>query len=291
MRVILTGSSGRIGRAIHARLCGEHEVVGWDRAPSPTTSMVGDIGDLSWFRRVAHGLDAIVHVAALHAPHVGHVSDEEFQRVNVQATCALAAAADEAGVGRFVFTSTTALYGTASTPPMAAGWVDEILEPQPVSVYHRTKLAAENFLDATSREGRLAVTVLRMSRCFPEPAPVMAAYRLHRGIDARDVADAHALALESPTPGFRRFMISGATPFAAEDVHALKRDAPSVLERRAPELVEAFARRGWRLPGSIDRVYCPALAMSALGWTPRHGFGEVLKQLDDGSSEVLPVAS
>lgn len=214
MRVILTGSSGRIGRAIHARLCVEHEVVG----------------------------------------------------------------------------STTALYGTASTPPMAAGWVDELLEPRPVSIYHRTKLAAENLLDENSRDGRLATTVLRMSRCFPEPAPVMAAYRLHRGIDARDVADAHVLALESVASGFRRFVISGATPFPVEDVAALKRDAPSVLERRAPELVEAFARRGWRLPGSIDRVYSPALAMKALGWAPRHGFGDVLKKLDEGSFEVLPAA-
>jgi len=39
------------------------------------------------------------------------------------------------------------------------------------------------------RDG-LAVTVLRLSRCFAEPAPLMAAYRLHRGIDARAVASA-----------------------------------------------------------------------------------------------------
>jgi nucleoside-diphosphate-sugar epimerase len=219
---------------------------------------------------------------------VGQVPDARFESVNVDATRALADLAGEAGVAAFVFTSTTALYGTASTPPLAAGWVDEDLEPQPRTIYHRTKLAAEALLESASRRGTLAVTVLRISRCFPEPAPIMAAYRLHRGIDARDVADAHALALDSSRAGFRRFVISGATPFKAGDAHELAHDAPSVLERRAPELVEAFRRRGWRLPESIDRVYSPALAMEALAWRPRFGFREVLEMLDEGSPEVLP---
>lgn len=237
--------------------------------------------------RALKGTDAIVHAAALHAPHVGKVPDAEFERVNVQATRALIEAATQAGVRRIVFTSTTALYGAASTPPTAAGWVDESLLPRPLTIYHRTKIAAEALLEEAASAGMLSLTVLRMSRCFPEPAHRMAAYRLHRGVDARDVAEAHALALEFAQPGFRRFVISGATPFKPDDVHALKRDAPSVLERRAPCLVEAFARRGWSLPASIDRVYSPALAMEHLGWKPRHGFEEVLKELDRGSGEVL----
>ena len=143
-------------------------------------------------------------------------------------------------------------------------------------------------LESAAARGGLAVTVLRMSRCFPEPAPMMAAYRLHRGIDARDVADAHARALETERPGLRRFVISSATPFEPGDMHELERDAPTVLRRRAPELAEAFVRRGWSLPKSIDRVYCAALAMRELGWQPRFGFAEVLKMLDEGSSEVLP---
>lgn len=288
MRVLVTGSSGRIGRAIAMRLCRGHEVAGLDRIPSSTTQRVGDIADATLIRESLRGMDAVVHAAALHAPHVGHAGDEEFERVNVHATRALAEAAAAAGVRRFVFTSTTALYGAASTPPGAAGWIDEGAEPRPATIYHRTKLAAERLLEEASAARGLAVTVLRMSRCFPEPAPLMAAYRLHRGIDARDVADAHAIALESPDQGFRKLVISAATPFTPEDLQGLKHDAPSVLRRRAPELVEAFARRGWHLPPSIDRVYCPALAMGALGWSPRFGFGEVLRQLDRGSPEVLP---
>lgn len=229
-----------------------------------------------------------IHTAALHAPHVGLSTDSEFENINVQSTRQLAESAAESGVGKFVFTSTTALYGTASTPAEEAGWVNEALEPQPETIYHKTKIAAENYLQTFSQEYSIPITVIRMSRCFPEPAPVMAAYRLHRGVDARDVADAHALAVESAIPGFRRYIISGATPFNKIDTKALLNDAPSVLEQRAPDLVLAFARRGWALPSTIDRVYSSALAIDELGWTPKYGFMELLKMYDEQSSEVLP---
>ena len=288
MRVLVTGSSGRVGRAIFVRLCREHDATGLDQIPSSTAGFVGSIADPELLRRALRGVDAVVHTAAFHAPHVGSVADAEFERINVRATRDLAAAAVSAGISRLVFTSTTALYGAAATPGYAAGWADEALPPQPVTVYHRTKLAAEVLLESVAAETGLAVTVLRMSRCFPEPAPIMAVYRLHRGVDARDVADAHALALGSTSSGFRRFVISGATPFDRGDVEELAGNAPAVLARRAPELVDEFRRRGWLLPRQIDRVYSPALAIQELGWRPRHDFREVLRMLDSGSSEVLP---
>jgi len=289
MRILVTGSSGRVGRAVYVRLLRDgHDVRGLDRSPASTADVVGDIRDPELLRCALEDIDAVVHTAALHAPHVGHVDEALFHQVNVEATVVLARLAIDRGIKRLVFTSTTALYGDAATPPGRAGWVDESVEPRPRTVYHRTKLAAEAFLESLSREAKLGVTVLRMSRCFPEPAPCMAMYRLHRGIDVRDVAEAHALALDGHTAGFRRLVISGGTPFRPEDVVKLQRDAPAVLARRAPALVEAFRSRQWRLTPSLDRVYSPALAMLQLGWRPRYGFLEVLKMLDEGSPEVLP---
>ncbi|MBZ8140790.1 epimerase [Rubrivivax gelatinosus] len=288
MRVLVTGSSGRIGSAICTRLSRDHAVVGLDILPSSTTDIVGSITDVNVIRQALQEVDAVVHTAALHAPHVGAIRESEFERVNVVCTRVLADEAVTAGAKRFVFTSTTALYGTASTIHQRAGWIDESVTPEPRTIYHHTKLAAEAALEVAAQSGTLAVTILRMSRCFPEPAPLMAAYRLHRGVDARDVADAHAIALQTISTGFRRYVVSGSTPFKPEDVQALARNAQSVLERRAPELVEAFKRRGWNLPNSIDRVYSPALLAQELGWSPRYGFDEVLKLLDAGSPEVLP---
>lgn len=287
MKILITGSAGRIGRAIHARLAREHEVVGLDRKRSATTDLVASIEDAGRMRGALHEVQAVVHVAALHAPHVGQHSESAFEMLNVDATEQLARLAQQAGVRRFIFTSTTALYGAAGTNG-AATWVHEGIRPEPRTIYHHTKIAAERALKDIAADGPMAVTALRMSRCFPEPAPLMAVYRLHRGVDARDVADAHADALAWNGPGFRCYVISGATPFMPEDAPALFTDAPQVLARRAPALVEAFAARGWALPRSIDRVYDPRRAMSELGWQPRFGFEEVLAELDRGSQEVLP---
>lgn len=291
MRILLTGSSGRIGRAIRGRLASAHDVVGLDRVPADGTDIVASVEDAAAVAAALDGVDAVVHAAALHAPHVGVEPDARFEAVNVAATAALARACRAAGVRHLVFTSTTALYGDASTPAGRAAWVTEDTVPQPRTVYHRTKLRAEAALAEVAAGGGPAVTVLRMSRCFPEPAPLMAAYRLHRGIDARDVADAHAQALARlpPAGGWRCLVVSGTTPFRPEDAEALWHDAPAVIRLRAPSLAAAFESRGWPLPRRIDRVYDASRARTALGWVPRFDHREVLAQADTGLPTVLPV--
>ncbi|MCW5662232.1 MAG: NAD(P)-dependent oxidoreductase [Piscinibacter sp.] len=281
MRIALTGGAGRIGRAIRARLAREHDVVALDRRAAPTVELVGDLGNETLLDRLCAGADALVHVAALHAPHVGVLPDSEFERINVLGTQRLIEAAARHGVARIVYTSTTALYGTG-------GWIDEDTPPRPRTVYHRSKLAAEALLEHAAAAGGPSVRILRMSRCFPEPAPAMAAYRLHRGVDARDVAEAHTLALAHDGPCCATYVISSTTPFEPGDMPALQRDAVPVLRRRAPGLVAEFARRGWPLPATIDRVYDAARARHALGWAPHHGVASVLAQADAGSTEVLP---
>lgn len=113
MRILLTGTSGRIGAAIRAALAPAHAVLGVDRVPGAGTDVVADLRERARIAPLLAGVDAVIHCAALHAPHVGEVDDAEFMQVNVHATRRLAEAAREAGV-RFVYTSTTALYGEAS---------------------------------------------------------------------------------------------------------------------------------------------------------------------------------
>ncbi|WP_348671355.1 NAD(P)-dependent oxidoreductase, partial [uncultured Idiomarina sp.] len=249
-----------------------------------------DIRDSALLNEALENIDVIIHTAALHAPHVGLLPDSEFQSINVDATEKLALAGVKAGVKHFIFTSTTALYGYASTPKGVTGWVNEQTIPQPKSIYHKSKIAAENKLKEISNLFNLPVTVLQMSRCFPEPADLMAVFRLTRGIDARDVANAHLCAVEKRLSGFNRFIISGATPFNPLDCEALYNDASSVLAQRCPEIASAFRQRGWQLPETLDRVYDSSLAQNKLGWLPKHGFESVLEMLDTESAEVLPVS-
>jgi UDP-glucose 4-epimerase len=102
MKVLLTGSAGRIGRALFNALAAGHEVVGLDRQPFATTRFVGDLGDRALLQAALEGVEAVLHVAALHAPHVGLVDEAEFARVNLDALAQLIALARAAGVRRVV---------------------------------------------------------------------------------------------------------------------------------------------------------------------------------------------
>ena len=273
MRILVTGAAGLVGSGVAARLARDHDVIGLDLEPGAAVSIVGDCMNVAEWRQKVGAVDAIVHTAALHAPHVGQRSDTDFRRVNVEATSRLLDFALDAGASHFVLTSTTSLYGRALEPDGSAVWVDESLEAQPRDIYDETKLEAERLV--ASADGAMTVTSLRMSRCFPEAPELMAGYRLYRGIDRRDVAEAHALALDRNGPP-ATYVISAATPFEPADCGELFDDAPAVIERRCPGLAQSLAAMGWQLPRSIDRVYDSGLAQRELGFIPHHGIESCL---------------
>jgi UDP-glucose 4-epimerase len=265
-KIVITGSSGRIGRALYWKLCQHYNVVGIDISPSSTTSKIVDIRDYEQLLRSFEGVDTIFHVAALHAPHVGIASEKDFYHINVNATEKICRAALESGVSQIVFTSTTALYGYANYGTGNAVWVNEQTIPEPKTIYHKTKLEAENVMKEYS-EKNLAVSVIRMSRCFPEPAQMMAVYRLHRGVDYRDVADAHVLAGElKKNKKFDIYLISADTPFLKTDCQLLFENPEAVIRKRHPLLAKEFDHRGWKFPESIDRVHDSSYSRKILGW-------------------------
>jgi UDP-glucose 4-epimerase len=268
MRILVTGAAGLIGSGVAARLAAENDVVGLDLVSAPHVSIVADCSAVAEWRHRVGEVDAIVHTAALHAPHVGRRTDEDFRRANVEVTSRLLDFALSAGAGHFVLTSTTSLYGHALEDVDRAVWVDEQLEPQPRDIYDQTKLEAEQLVASVG--GAMTATSLRMSRCFPEPADVMAWYRLYRGVDRRDVAEAHALALRREgRPA--TYVISSATPFLREDSQELMIDAAGAIQRRQPGLIDRMIAKGWPTPESIDRVYDSTCAAKELGFRPRHG--------------------
>ena len=273
MRVLVTGAAGLIGSGIAARLRKDHDVIGLDLFSGPEVHVVADCFEVKGWRPRVGKLDAVVHVAALHAPDIGKRSDAEFRRTNVEATSRLLDLAVEGGASHFILTTTTSAYGSALEPDGGAVWVDERLQAQPRDIYDETKLLAEELV--ASAGNALNVTSLRMSRCFPEDAGVMAWYRLYRGVDRRDVAEAHALALGrqgSPST----YVVSAVTPFVRDDCEELLYDAPSVIERRCPGLLSKAAAEGWHPPKSIDRVYDSSRAIMDLSFNPAFGIESCL---------------
>jgi nucleoside-diphosphate-sugar epimerase len=278
MRILITGSSGQLGAAIAASLALAHSVVGLDILPGPQTTHLGSVTDHRLIFRITQNVDAIIHTASLHARHLHEQSRTAFVETNIQGTLNLLEAAVENGVPRFIYTSTTSLYGQAMVSPDRAVWVTEEVVPQPRDIYDVTKLAAEGLCQITAQSHGLPCLSLRVSRFFPERAHLMAIYRLYRGVDVSDATEAHRLALTARVSGFEIFNISAHSPFVEADVEELRYDAAAVIRRYFPWAEEAFARRNWSLPERIDRVYVTGKAEQQLGYRPRFNFESLFQE-------------
>src|SRR3954452_174997 len=294
MRILVTGSSGHLGEALMRVLRADGaDVAGLDVLEGPYTDLVGSIADRAVVRRALEGADAVLHAATLHKPHVGSHSRQEFVDTNVTGTLNLLEEAVQAGVGRFVFTSTTSAFGRALTPQdgRPSAWIDEDVVPIPRNVYGVTKTSAEGLCELVHRDHGLPVVILRTSRFFPEPDDrdeVREAYAaanlkvnelLYRRVDLEDAVDAHLRALErAPQLGFDRCIISATTPFRPDDAPALATDAPAVVRALFPDYEALYAARGWTMLPAIERVYDNAHARAILGWAPRWDFGHALQR-------------
>lgn len=130
------------------------------------------------------------HCAGLHAPHVGVDSDEAFWSINLNGAVTVLQAIAAAGVSRMVLTSSTALLGGGSEPGQPARWIDDSVQAVPRTIYHETKLAAEEKVrDATG--ARFRASIVRLGRCFDEGPQLTAFYRLSRGISVADAVAVH----------------------------------------------------------------------------------------------------
>src|SRR5437867_11809360 len=243
------------------------------------------------------GVNAVLHTATLHKPHLVTHSRQDFVDTNITGTLNLLEEATSVGVESFVFTSTTSAFGGALTPVTGAPamWVTEDVIPIPKNIYGVTKTAAEDLCKLFHRNHGLACLVLRTSRFFPEEddrketrqsyddSNVKANEFLYRRVDIEDVVSAHLLALEKASSiGFGRYIISATTPFTRDDLLDLRTNAPLVLRRRIPDFEPEYARRRWRMFPSVERVYVNERARNELGWRPRYDFVHVLDSLKAG---------
>jgi nucleoside-diphosphate-sugar epimerase len=139
---------------------------------------------------------------------------------------------------------------------------------------------------------RLPCVILRTSRFFPEPdddRSIREGYDdlnakvnefLYRRVDVEDVVSAHLLAMTKGRDiGFGRYIVSATSPFVPTDLGELRRKAPGVVRRYAPQYEAVYAERGWSMFPGIDRVYVNQCARRELGWRPRYDFAHVVDQL------------
>ncbi len=257
MKVLVTGSAGHLGEALMRSLPEQgHAAVGLDLKSSRFSHLVGSIVDREFVRTSMRGIDAVIHTATLHKPHVVTHSRQAFIDTNITGTLNLLEEAVAAGLQAFLFTSTTSVFGHALTPSTAkpAAWITEDVVPIPKNIYGVTKLAAENVCQLVHRSHGLPCLILRTSRFFPdiddskdtrdayEDANVKINELLYRRGDLEDIVSAHLAALQrAPQISFGRYIISATTPFTPADLVELRTEAPAVVRRYMPDYEAVYA--------------------------------------------------
>ncbi|HET8841046.1 MAG TPA: NAD(P)-dependent oxidoreductase, partial [Ktedonobacteraceae bacterium] len=175
MNILVTGSSGQLGAAVVQELTRrDHKVIGIDIVPGICTSQLISVADRSALFPLVKGVEAIIHIASLHQPHLANFSRQAFIDINITGTLNLLEAAVEAQVRRFVYTSTTSLYGWALVPVEQAVWVTEDLAPCPRDIYDISKIAAEELCRTIASSAKMPIICLRVARFFAEAPELQA---------------------------------------------------------------------------------------------------------------------
>lgn len=176
MRILVTGAAGYLGSTLTALLLKEgHQVRGLDSllhggralmgfwAERDFSFVKGDVRDAAAVAEALEGVEAVVHLAAIVGDPACARAPGEARAVNLDASLALADAAEKAGARRFVFASTCSNYGKMADPEKL---LDEASELKPVSLYAETKVAVERALLEQRRAPGLCATALRLSTLY-----------------------------------------------------------------------------------------------------------------------------
>ena len=316
--VLITGNAGYLGFALYLTL--EKlgiPVMGIDVVPKHTCSqMKADVSDLDAVKTAAHGCGAVLHCAALHAPHALNWHEREFTATNVIGTENVLAL----GLPT-VHTSTTSLTITARVKAAEkAGdlvWLDDRAQrpdllaedkeseyypplDAPRNKYGRTKLQAEQRCRAAAQDGA-DVVVLRAPRFFPEDVleestltlpNVKANELLGRRCALVDLIDAElrALARIKAVRG-KVFTLAAPWPLERPPAGTSAKEAASTILALHQDAERFYAQHGWRLPEDITRVYDCRAAINDLGWRPRVTFEAVLRMMREHEAEEDSSAS
>jgi UDP-glucose 4-epimerase len=166
MRVLVCGGAGYIGSNMTAMLRAEgYEPVVFDNLSKGHKSAIGDTefvkGDLADNRLLVetlekYSIEAVMHFAAFIEVGESVQIPLKYYRNNLSCTENLLTAMETAGVEKFVFSSTAAVYGTPKKVP-----ITEDSPTEPINPYGQTKLAVERMCRYQSRAGKLAFAALR----------------------------------------------------------------------------------------------------------------------------------
>lgn len=272
MKIFITGATGKVGsRLVPYLLKQGHSVRILVRSAERALALkelgaevvLGDLLDNEHLSDLIHGVDAVVHTAAQFR---GVISEEAARKVNLDATIALAKAALEAGVTRFVFTSTSNVYRdlTINRP----GREDDILVPAK-EIYPKTKIAAEEALLKLHREQGLDIRIVRLAFVYgagdphiEEVLPYMMNWNPQKKqsmVHHEDVDQAIMLAAITPGVGGRIYNVADDYPIEISELYKLN---------KRPEQVPA--KDGWLMSNIWELTVDTERIKNELNFQPKY---------------------
>jgi nucleoside-diphosphate-sugar epimerase len=282
MKICVTGSSGRAGRAVVADLTEHgHQVTGIDLVPA-----WGDVGLAAFLRadltdygqavEVLAGVDAVVHLANIPAPGL-RTPSETFNQ-NIVMNFNVFQAASHAGVGRMVWASSETTLGLPFDVPPRYAPVDEDHYPVPTSTYALSKVASETIATEIAQWSGIPFIALRFSNIlgpadyesFPSfwDDPARRKWNLWGYIDERDAAMACRLALEADSRALAGH--SASFIIAAADT-VMTQPSAELMRQVFPEVPLRGLITGNTTLLSIER------ARQMLGFQPQHSWRDHLR--------------
>jgi UDP-glucose 4-epimerase len=159
-KILVTGAAGFVGQhLVRACLKRGSEVVGLDPRPVATDGWkgtVGDVTDRAVLAKLVRGVDAVFHEGGVSSSPMFEPDPSRGVEVNVMGGLYLLQACAEAGVGRFVYASTSSLYGNLPVP-----WREDMALPAAPNAYAASKLAFEYLAKVYTLRGELDTVGLR----------------------------------------------------------------------------------------------------------------------------------
>ena len=156
--ILITGASGFLGKRIVRflqRSSDAYVITTSRKQESFPNHLVRDLSNVT--AEITQQVDTVVHFAGLNAHSIA--SEQEFHQANTINTVNIAKAALESGVKRFVFISTTEVYGSNLNSNVE---VTEETAVNPKTNYAKSKLTAENELKALCQDGQMNLIILRL---------------------------------------------------------------------------------------------------------------------------------